>query len=158
MGSPPRLRAEPGAALSARGWGTASPRPATLPSFPGGKQLACSLRPLGYGWRRVLGNLTPFSARILAFTLSPGVSGSLQAEPSPGAVPPWETPASLGGHHLPGSFPVPGSVPPPPPLPSFKLGLSLPDMSTLMPLLPFPAASLSFPFLPEEPLSRHWGT
>lgn len=157
MRSPPRLGVNPGAAPSARGRGPASLRPAALPASPGGKELSCSHRPLGCGWRRVSGNLTPFSARLLAFTPSPGVSRTLQAEPAPGAVPPWETRASPGGHHLPapsqflGSSLTPSSV-------EFQTGFPLPDMSTLTPLLPFPATLLSFPFLAKEPLSPVFST
>ena len=50
-----------------------------------------------------MGNLSLFL--LLVLTLSPGVSGSLQAKPSPGAFLPWESPATPGGASPPGLLP-----------------------------------------------------
>ena len=60
---------------------------------------------LGVRVEACFGEPQPFSARLLVFTLSPGVSGSLQAKPSPGAFLPWESPASPGGASPPGLLP-----------------------------------------------------
>lgn len=68
-----------------------------------GVRLLSSL--LGVRVEACFGEPQPFSAKLLVFTLSPSVSGSLQAKPSPGAFLPWESPASPGWASPPGLLP-----------------------------------------------------
>lgn len=135
-GVSPPSRAKPGAAPSARGRGTASFGPPPSPPLRGGRRSPSPFAPRGAGGISLLFTLLP---------RSPGPSRWSPEQCLPG------TPGLAQEHHLPAPQFL-GAAPPPPPLPSFRLGFHF------LTCPPRRVSSLflqlrSFPFPPEQPLS-----